>query len=184
MPIHNAEIAEVLNKYADLLEIEGANPYRIRAYRTAARNVADLPRSVVEIASRKEDLSKIPGLGKDLAAKVSELVNTGKLSQLEELKKRVPEELLEITRLEGLGPKRTGALYQRLGITSIAQLEQAAIRTEGENAAWLWCQVGAENPGRNCAQRRSRGWQEASDVLNTRKWADLSRLLRKKRDGR
>jgi DNA polymerase (family 10) len=127
MPIHNAEIAEVLNKYADLLEIEGANPYRIRAYRTAARNIADLPRSVVEMASRKEDLSKIPGLGKDLAAKVSELVNTGKLSQLEELKKRVPEELLEITRLEGLGPKRTGALYQRLGITSIAQLEQAAI---------------------------------------------------------
>jgi DNA polymerase (family 10) len=126
MPIHNAEIAEILNEYADLLEIEGANQYRVRAYRTAARNISDLPHSVVEMVNKKEDLSNLPGLGKDIAGKVADIVNSGRLSDLEELKKKLPAELIDITRLAGLGPKRAGALYHKLGITSIEQLEEAA----------------------------------------------------------
>jgi DNA polymerase (family 10) len=126
MPVTNAEIAKIFNEYADLLEIEGANQYRVRAYRTAARNISDLPNSVSEMIDQDEDLSKLPGLGKDLAGKVAEIVNTGKLTSLEELKNRIPEELMEISRLEGLGPKRAGALYNKLKITSIEELEKAA----------------------------------------------------------
>jgi len=126
MPVHNAEIAQTLNEYADLLEIEGANEFRVRAYRTAARNISNLPQSVAEMISNKEDLSGIPGLGKDLASKVADIVNTGKLPQLEELKEKLPPGLIEITRLAGLGPKRAGALYQKLGVTSIEELEKAA----------------------------------------------------------
>jgi len=126
MPIHNSEIAEIFNEYADLLEIKGANQYRVRAYRTAARNISNLSRSAAEMVSKKEDISKLPGLGKDLAAKVADIVNNGKLSQLEELKKEIPAELIDIAGLAGLGPKRTGALYQEMGITTIEQLEEAA----------------------------------------------------------
>ncbi|MFP3880545.1 MAG: helix-hairpin-helix domain-containing protein, partial [Dehalococcoidia bacterium] len=126
MPIHNAEIAETFNEYADLLEIKNANQYRVRAYRTAARNVSNLSRSAAEMVNKKEDISQLPGFGKDLAGKVADIVNTGKLPQLEELKKELPAELLEISKLEGLGPKRTGLLYQKLGITSIEELEEAA----------------------------------------------------------
>ncbi|MFW6102044.1 MAG: DNA polymerase/3'-5' exonuclease PolX [Chloroflexota bacterium] len=130
MPIHNAEIAEIFNEYADLLEIKGANQYRVRAYRTAARNISNLSRSTAEMVSKKEDISKLPGLGKDLAGKVADIVNTGKLPQLEDLKKELPAELIDISKLEGLGPKRTGVLYQNLGITSIEQLEEAAKKQE------------------------------------------------------
>jgi len=126
VPIHNAEIAEIFNEYADLLEIEGANQYRVRAYRTAARNISNLSHSAAEMVNKNEDLSRLPGLGKDLASKVADIVNTGKLSQLEELKKKLPAELIDITGLAGLGPKRTGKLYQKLGITSIEELEEAA----------------------------------------------------------
>ncbi len=130
MPVQNAEIAELFNQYADLLEIKGANEYRVRAYRNAARNISNLSRSAAEMVSGSEDLAKLPGLGKDLAAKVADIVNTGKLPQLEELKEELPAELIDITRLAGLGPKRTGVLYQELGITSIEQLTEAAKRRE------------------------------------------------------
>lgn len=126
MPIHNAEVGEVFNEYADLLEIEGANEFRVRAYRTAARNIADFPRSISDMVQQKENLSGLPGLGKDLAGKVAEIVNTGKLTQLEELKKKLPVELIAISKLAGLGPKKTGIIYQKLGITSIEGLEEAA----------------------------------------------------------
>jgi len=126
LPIHNAEVGEVFNEYADLLEIEGANEFRVRAYRTAARNIADFPRSISDMVQQKENLSGLPGLGKDLAGKVAEIVNTGKLTQLEELKKKLPVELIAISKLAGLGPKKTGIIYQKLGITSIEGLEEAA----------------------------------------------------------
>jgi DNA polymerase (family 10) len=126
VPVHNTEIAEIFNEYADLIEIDGASQYRVRAYRTAARNISNMPRSIAEMVNNEEDLTKLPGIGKDLAGKTADIVNTGKLSQLEELKNKLPEELIDITGLAGLGPKRTGLLYQKLGITSIEQLEEAA----------------------------------------------------------
>lgn len=126
MPIHNAEIDEIFNKYADLLEIDGANQYRVRAYRIAARNISDLSQSVADMAKQGDDLSKLPGVGKDLAGKLAEIVDTGKLSQLEELKKTIPAELVELMEIGGLGPKRASKLFRELGITSVKQLEAAA----------------------------------------------------------
>ncbi len=126
MPVHNKEIAAVFYEYADLLEIDGANHYRVRAYRNAARNISSYPHSLSDMLNRGEDLSQIPGLGKDLAKKASEVIKSGKLEQLEELKKRLPEGLIQISRLPGLGPKRTSSLYYKLGITSLKQLEEAA----------------------------------------------------------
>ena len=126
MPVHNAEIAEIFNQFADLLEIDGANQYRIRAYRTAARNIANLSHSVADMVKKDEDLSKMPGIGKDLADKIAEIVNTGRLSLLDELKKTIPAELIDITQMAGLGPKRVSTLYQKLGITSVKELEKAA----------------------------------------------------------
>jgi len=126
MPVHNSEIAEMFNQLADLLEIESANQYRVRAYRTAARNISTLPQSVAEMLEQGADLSSLPGIGKDLAGKIAEIVETGSLSQLEEQKGRIPDGLLEAMKLEGLGPKRVSILHGELGITSIEGLKKAA----------------------------------------------------------
>ena len=126
MPVQNAEIAAIFNDYADLLEIDGANQYRVRAYRTAARNINSSSQSAAYMVKQNKDLSEIPGVGEDLAGKITEIVTTGKLSHLEEIKQRISPELLEIMKLSNLGPKRTKILNQKLGITSIKQLEKAA----------------------------------------------------------
>ena len=76
MPVHNAEIAAAFDHLADLLEIEGANPFRVRAYRRAARTIEDLPRSAADFIASGEDLADLPGIGADLAGKVAEFVAT------------------------------------------------------------------------------------------------------------
>ncbi len=125
MSVRNAEIAEFFDRMAALLEIQGANPFRVRAYRNAARTVGDLPRSVGDMLEEEEDLSKLPGIGKDLASKIAEIVDTGHLTALEELEKEVPGGLVDLTRLPGLGPKRVKILYEELGIRDLTGLERA-----------------------------------------------------------
>ena len=93
MPVHNAEVAAIFDELADLLEIQGANEFRVRAYRSAARNINSLPHSVSEMVARDEDLSKLPGIGKDLARKIEEIVRSGKLKKLEEIKTEVPADI-------------------------------------------------------------------------------------------
>jgi DNA polymerase (family X) len=126
MPVQNAEVADTLDKYADLLEIDGANQFRVRAYRTAARNIANLPHSVADLVHEGKDLSELPGIGKDLAGKIAEIVTRGRFSDLENITKRLPAGLIDITRIAGLGPKRTGVIYNQLGISSVAELAKAA----------------------------------------------------------
>jgi DNA polymerase (family 10) len=126
MPVHNSDVSRILNKIGDLLDIEGANPFRIRAYRNAARTVGDLPQSVAEMVKRNKDLSKLPGVGKDLAEKIKEIVETGTLSQLQELESQFPPELNKLMKMESLGPKRVAALHQELGITNLEELKHAA----------------------------------------------------------
>jgi DNA polymerase (family 10) len=93
MPVHNSDVAEIFNQVGDMLDVEGANPFRVRAYRNAVRTIEDLPQSVADLIERGEDLSKLPGLGKDLAGKIKEIVETGTLKQLEELEGRLPKGL-------------------------------------------------------------------------------------------
>ncbi len=126
MPVHNAEIIDRFNEMADLLEIEGANQFRVRAYRNAARIIASLPQSVAEMVGRNEDLTQFSGIGKDLANKIAQMVKTGTFPELQEMEARMPGELGKLMRVAGLGPKRVHALYETLGISTMQQLKEAA----------------------------------------------------------
>lgn len=126
MPVHNADIAADFDELADLLEIEGANPFRIRAYRNAARTLRDLSGDVTAMLDKGEDLTELPGIGKDLAAKIKEIVETGTAAMLEEHRKTVPATLTELLKIPGIGPKRVKALYHDLGIRTLDQLRKAA----------------------------------------------------------
>lgn len=126
MPIHNHDIAEIFEKVADLLEIEGANPFRVRAYRNAARVADGLSQSLADLAARGEDLTNLPGVGQDLAGKIREIVKTGDLSLLKELEARTPPALALLMNVAGLGPKRVHILHEKLGITTTEDLKAAA----------------------------------------------------------
>jgi len=126
MPVHNRDIAEIFNQVADLLEIEGANQFRVRAYRNAARTIDNLPQSAADMVEEGKDLSELSGIGKDLAGKIAEIVETGSLEQLEELKSRTPADLGAMMDIAGLGPKRVQTLHKELGINSLEDLQEAA----------------------------------------------------------
>lgn len=126
MPIHNADIAAVFEEIADLLEIENENPFRIRAYRNAARTMLELGREARELVEKEEDLTQLSGIGKDLAAKIVELVQTGHCQALEKLRKKTPAGLPDLLHIPGLGPKRVATLYHELDIRTVEQLMRAA----------------------------------------------------------
>jgi DNA polymerase (family X) len=90
MPVLNSDIARSLDKLADLLELEGANPFRIRAYRNAARVVGELPRSITAMTVAGEDQAELPGIGEDLAEKIETLASTGHMAVLDEIEQRTP----------------------------------------------------------------------------------------------
>ena len=126
VPIHNADISKLFRRLADLLEIEGANPFRIRAYRNAAQTIDDLPRCAAGMIEAGEDLTRLPGIGEDLASKINEISRTGRLAALEEVEARTPSTLAALTSIPGLGPKRVHILYEALGITTVEELARAA----------------------------------------------------------
>ena len=126
MPVPNEEVAAIFDEFADLLEIDDANPFRVRAYRNAARTIRSLGRELGELVAAGEDLTKLPGIGTDLAAKIVEILETGSAKALRELHRRLPTSLETLLEIPGLGPKRVQALYRNLGIESLEQLEEAA----------------------------------------------------------
>jgi DNA polymerase (family X) len=126
MPIVNADVAAVFSRIADLLEVQGANPFRIRAYRNAARNVGELGSSVEAMLARGEDLDALPGIGPDLAGKIEEIVATGTCKQLQLLLQQVPPALTELLAIPRLGPQRVRALHHELGIETLQELLAAA----------------------------------------------------------
>ena len=126
MPVHNADIAAHFEEIAELLEIQGGNPFRIRAYRNAARTVGDLGTELTAMVEQGEDLTRLPGIGKDLAAKIVEIIRTGTTAKLKELHKSVPASVTEILALPGVGPKRVKVLMEQLGIRTLKQLGHAA----------------------------------------------------------
>ncbi|MBU4140305.1 MAG: DNA polymerase/3'-5' exonuclease PolX [Candidatus Omnitrophica bacterium] len=121
----NKEVAEIFRQIAEILEIQEENPFRIRAYLKAAQNVESLSRDVAEVAE-KDELEKIPGVGKDLAEKIKEIVKTGKLKFYEQLKDNIPEGLTILMSVPGLGPKTAKLLFDELKIKNIEGLEKAA----------------------------------------------------------
>jgi len=121
----NDKIAQTLHQLADLLEFTGANAFRLRAYRNGARVIKDLPDSIESMLEAGEDLTKLDGIGKGVAQKCKELVETGSLSQLEEILETVPRTVLDLLNIPKLGPKKAAALFNELNITTLEQLKAA-----------------------------------------------------------
>ncbi|SEK85484.1 DNA polymerase/3'-5' exonuclease PolX [Nitrosovibrio tenuis] len=126
MPSHNADIAAVFEEIADLLEIEGANPFRIRAYRNAARTIGQLATEAYVLLEKHEDLTTLPGIGRDLSDKIKEIISTNRCGLLERLRTEFPPAVAELLRIPGLGPKRVRHLYHDLDVQTVEQLYCAA----------------------------------------------------------
>ncbi len=123
--MENLDIARTLEDLADLLEIQGANPFRIRAYRNAVRTVEGHGRSLQSMVEAGEDLTELPGIGKDLAGHITELVTEGTLAPLEQVTRELPRTLVELTRLDGVGPKKARKLFDELGVRTVDELAEA-----------------------------------------------------------
>ena len=120
----NKELADLFEKMADILEFKGENPFKISAYRKASRIIGDLTQDIEEIAEQGE-LKNIPGIGEGMAQKVVEYLKTGKISRFEEVKKGVPDELIAIMDIPGMGPKTLALIHKERGINNLSQLEKA-----------------------------------------------------------
>jgi DNA polymerase (family 10) len=112
----NVEIANIFDDTADLLEIESENPFRIHAYRNAARLLRGLKQEAADMLAAGKDLAELPGIGKDLASKIGEVVESGSMELLRRLHRQLPHSIIELLRVPGLGPKRAKLLHERLGI--------------------------------------------------------------------
>jgi len=126
MPIHNADIASIFEEIADLLEIRNENPFRVRAYRNAARQLQGMGVSAADMLARGDDLTELPGIGTDLAGRIEEIVETGRCRMLDKLHRQIPHSITDLLKIRGLGPKRVRALYQELDVQTLEQLARAA----------------------------------------------------------
>ncbi|NIP57278.1 MAG: DNA polymerase III, partial [Gemmatimonadetes bacterium] len=149
--MENVEIARVLAEVADLLEIQGANPFRVRAYRNAVRTIEGLTRPLSEMVAEEEDLTELPAVGEDIAGYIEELIETGELELLKEIHDEMPETLADLLRLEGVGPKRAKQLWDELGVESVDDLEAAL---DGGNVQEL------EGLGEKTAQKMRRSIED------------------------
>lgn len=171
--LSNEKIAEQLEQLADLLEITGANPFRLKAYRNGARIIREYPQSIESLTQTDFDLTGIDGIGKGVAEKCLELVNTGKLAQLQQILETVPASVLDLLKVPKLGPKKAAALYQQLHITSLAELKAACQRGEVRRLSGF---------GEKTEQSILAGI-EVADAANRRiLWATCDQLVSRLRD--
>ena len=128
----NREIAALLEEMATFMELKGENPFRCRAFSNAARQIEMLQEPVADLVDR-EELENIRGIGKGLAQDITELVRSGRLKQFEDLKASVPEGLLEMTEIPGLGAKGVRTIYEKLGVSDVDALAKACQAGQVEN---------------------------------------------------
>ena len=126
MPTNNIDIAAIFEEMADILEIQSANPFRIRAYRNAARQIRGMGQEIRTYIGRGNDLTKLPGIGKDLAGKINEILETGHCQALDRLRKQTSPGLVDLLNIPGLGPKRVHTLFEELDVHTPEQLLRAA----------------------------------------------------------
>jgi DNA polymerase (family 10) len=166
--MENVEIAQVLNEYAALLEIQNESRFRVRSYRQAARTVEGLSQPVARLLQEQTDLTALPGIGGRMAAHIQEIVKTGTLAAFEQTQKVVPRSLTELLELETLGPKKAKQLYEQLGITSIAALQEALETGAVEKLAGF---------GPTTVDRLRRAITEATGRARRLKLADADQLV-------
>lgn len=126
MALENTQIAGIFDEIADLLELQSANPFRVRSYRNAAQTVRSLSDRLENLAEQGEDLSKLNNIGKSTADKIREIIDTGTCKRLENLREEVPEGLPELMHIPGVGPRKAVQLHVELGVDSIDDLKKAA----------------------------------------------------------
>jgi DNA polymerase (family 10) len=120
--VTNEDVVRTLELIGDLLEIRGENAFKVRAYRSAAEQVDNLGNPITEIAKSPGGLEQLDGFGPAIATKVAELIETGKLQFLEDLRREVPESLIEVRHVPGVGPKMAGVLYRERGVQTVDEL--------------------------------------------------------------
>ena len=125
MPTTNSQIADILDEVGDLLEFQGTNAFRIRAYRNGARAIRELPEPIYTMLDRGDDLTKLSGIGTSVAEKCEEIIETGELEQLNDLRKKVPVTVLDLLRVPGMGPKKAAVLFNELKIENLEELTKA-----------------------------------------------------------
>ena len=121
----SSQIAEIFENIAGLLEMRGDPPYTVRAYQRVARTVERHSFEMDRMVGEAQDLKELPGVGKAISDKITELVTTGKLQYYERLKSEFPDGILELIHIPGLGPKTTVRVWKELGVTTVAELEEA-----------------------------------------------------------
>lgn len=124
--MENRQIADIFEEIADILDIQGANPFRIRSYRSASRAIGDFSGNLATMVREGEDPKTVTGVGKSIAEKIREIVETGKLAYLDEIRSTLPHGLVEMLAIEGLGPKKVKLFYDEMGIDTVDKLEAAA----------------------------------------------------------
>lgn len=125
-PVKNIDIANIFDRLADLLELEGENAFRVRAYRNAAATVENLPQNLEEMVKKGDDLTSLPAIGNDLAQKINDIVNHKEIDLLKRLEEKNPIDFEELNRIQGLGPRRIKKLYEILNVQNIDDLYHAA----------------------------------------------------------
>ena len=125
--MNNAQIAEVSERIAGLLELKRESVFTIRAYQRAARTIEHLPTELAQLVKEEEDLRKIPGIGAAISSKIHELVATGLLGYFEELKGEFPDGILALMDVPGIGPKTAMRISKEMGISTVEALEQAIV---------------------------------------------------------
>src|SRR5689334_10816362 len=123
--MRNAEIAAALRELGILYELDGADRFRVLAYREAARTIAQSPVSIEQLAEENR-LTELPNVGKTLAQKIEALIETGSIPSADKLKKKFPATLVEVTRVPGLGAKTARRIYDEVGVENLTQLKEAA----------------------------------------------------------
>jgi DNA polymerase (family 10) len=122
--MENSEVARIFRNVADLLEIKGENPYKIKAYRNVVRSIKELTVPLIELVAQGK-LKEVPGAGEAISKKITELVTTGHLAYYENLATEFPEEIVSLLEIPGVGPKMAKMLYHELRIKSLTDLEKA-----------------------------------------------------------
>ena len=120
----NAVLSELFDQMADIMEILGEDRFRINSYRKVARVIGEMPTDV-EVLLASGELANVPGVGRSRLAKIEEFVKTGEIKAHQELLGKIPPELLTLLTVPGMGPKGVKAVYEKLKVTSIAELKRA-----------------------------------------------------------